>query len=237
MMKHNVDTNKAKKQRSEGSSLAIALFLFMVCSLMCAGLLYLANSTSRGVSKSYNYAQNLTFDPPPTPTPTPTPTPPPEPDPAYQTEVDAIDTVYSNLNYSFLNGFLAAEQGISTEYLYEPQNMTYEILSYIHSYYGDNGKVPVTKDAAIGDSISVPFTYVINGTTVKVLVEMTGTNGSQKNNGLRFHTCKMTVSSENPECTYYQVLEYTVNNGKDGKFYFKWSNPGGKKRFTLKNTN
>ena len=230
MMKHNVDTNKAKKQRSEGSSLAIALFFFMVCALMCAGILFLANSTSRGVSKSYNYAQKLDFNLP-SPSPTPIPTATPTPDPAYQAEIAAIDTIYSNLTYTYGNAFIAADDGVATDLKAEPSNITYEILSYIHSYYGDSDKVPVTNN----DSISVPFTYTINGIKVNVLVEMSGTNGSKKNNGLRFRYVKMTVSlADNPDFTYSQVLEYTVTNGQDGKFYFKWSNAGGK-HFTLSN--
>lgn len=50
---------------SEGSSLAIALFFFLLCSLMCAGILFLANSSSRGVSKSL--ANAPVFEKPATP--------------------------------------------------------------------------------------------------------------------------------------------------------------------------
>ena len=233
-MRSSIKIYKITKNKSEGSSLAIALFFFLACSLMCAGMLFLANSSARGVSKSYNYAQANPVVLPPTPTPTLIPSPKPTPDPAYQAEAVAIDTIYSNLNYDFGNAFIAAENGVATDLYNTPSNMTYEILSYIHSYYGDNDKVPVTNNEGI-DSISVPFTYSINGIKVKVLVEMSGTNGSKKNNGLRFDYFKITVSAaDNTAFTYSQELEYTVNNGKDGKFYFKWSGSGGK-HFTINN--
>ncbi len=226
--------SKSLKVGSNGSSLAIALFFFMVCALMCAGLLFLASSTTHGVSKSYSYAESLVFVAPPTPTPTPTTTPTPTPDPAYQAEADAIDTIYSNLYYDFMNACLTADKGETAVIKNTPSNMSYEILSYIHSFYGDNGKVNVTNSNGV-ESISVPFTYEINGINVQALVEMSGTNGSKKNNGLRFSYIKITVSTPDiPECTYSPVFEYTVNNGKDGKLYFTWSGNGGK-HFDLKN--
>ena len=76
-------------------------------------------------------------------------------------------------------------------------------LSYIHSFYGDNGKVNVTNSNGIV-SISVPFTYEINGINVQALVEMSGTNGSKKNNGLRFHYLKITVRT--PDIHWVYIL-------------------------------
>ena len=111
-MNRNIKINDDSKKRCEGSSLAIALFFCMVCSLLCASILYLANSTTRSVSRSYNYAQNLTFVAPPTPVPTEPPTPTPTPGPEYEAEVAAIDTVFSNLNYDFLNACIAADKGM-----------------------------------------------------------------------------------------------------------------------------
>ena len=231
-MNSSLKMNKRKKLGSKGSSLVIALIFFMVCALLCASVLYLSNSTNRGVSKSLSIAETETFVPPPTPTPRPTPTPTPTPDPVYEAETAAIDIIYANLNYSFYNACLDADKSITTSFYNNPQNMTYEILSYVHSNYS-NAKVPVSTDN--DGTISVLFTYQINSIPVEVLFEMSGTNGSKPNNGLRFHYLKITVRvPESTGCTYSQVVEYTVNNGKDGKFYFRWSGSGGK-HFDLKN--
>ncbi len=225
--------SKVLKMGSNGSSLAIALFFFMVCALMCAGVLFLANSTTRGVSKSYSYAESQVFVAPPTPTPTPTLTPTPTPDPAYPAEVTAIDTVYSKLNYDLINACIAAENGEIANIKNTPSNMTYELLSYIHSFYNKT-EVPVVSSGN-EESFSKLFKYNFNGITVEILFEMDGTKGSKPNGGLRFHYLKITVRvPESTGCTYERVIEYTVNNGKDEKLYFTWSGSGGK-HFELKN--
>jgi hypothetical protein len=96
--KTKIDCNNS----CEGSSLAIALFFFMVCALMCAGILFLANSSTRGVSKVLGTAQDFE-EPEGIPTNSPTSTP----DPQYKKESEAIIFIYDKLNSDY--GILAKE--------------------------------------------------------------------------------------------------------------------------------
>ena len=131
--------NKALNNGSDGSSLAIALFFFMLCALMCAGILYLANSSSYGVLKHFN-ANNITpfVSPEPIPTEDPnlTSSPTPTPDEAHPEEQAAIDLVYNTLEAEFHSAFIEVNNGgeYSINASSNPRSMAYEMISYINSY-------------------------------------------------------------------------------------------------------
>lgn len=252
------DHNKTKLKAnysSEGSSLAIALFFFLLCSLLCAGMLYLANASTHGVSKSLNIAKNQEFTGDPLPDPTGNPTPAPAHDEKYKNDCEAIDIVFNKLNYDYYNAFVTAEGGGQT-YIYgadnqdpywKPQNISYEILSYIHAYIGDTNKVPRNPYG----NVEVSFKINLNGyPPIKVTVLLTGfetsnmTNGGKEANhqGLDFETFTLKVESWNhPDCTYSCELKYPNSNenpAQNGKLYVRWSSgtaPKGK-YFVIKNT-
>jgi len=230
------------KSRNEGSSLVIALFFFLLCSLLCAGMLYLAGSSMRGVSKSVEIAQSQ-IPPNPNDIPTPTPLPPttltPTPNPEFQAEVAAIDLVYDTLYYDFHNAFVAAEAG-GEYYVYKKSNpnLSYAVLSYIHAYYNNNKSTADYPDQMVyvdasGDMIAKTFIVTANGIDVKVVIDMDGTNGSKANGnlsknqnwGLEFQTFKITVSAvDGSECGYKRTFEYTVPD--NNKFYIRWVEKG-----------
>jgi len=247
-------TDFNKNRNSEGSSLAIALFFFLLCSLMCAGMLYLANSSARGVSKSLSIAQNQpplpTITPKPTDSPDPTPTP--EIDENYPEDSVAIQMIFNKLYYDYYGGFLAAENG---EYTYilgdnnkdstnQPQNLSYEILSYIHAYIGDTNKVKRSSDNLT--AYRVFEIKLENMPTVKVTVSLTGYEGSRMTNGgsegnhegLNFKTFSVTVESkDHPDCSVVKSFTYTAPG--DGFLYIRWSDgkgtDKGSKYFVIKN--
>ena len=242
--------NECSRNRSEGSSLAIALFFFLVCSLLCAGVLYLANSSTSWISKNYNYAKEQTYSAGPLPEPTTTtePTPPPEHDSKYKNDCEAIDLVFDKLNYDFYRGFVSADGG-TNYYIYgadnkdpitAPQNLSYEILSYIHAKIGNPTLVPRNADG----NVEVSFKVSLNGyPPIKITVLITGFETSNMENkgkesnhtGLDFDSFTITVASLNhPDCTYKKQLNYSV---QEGKLYIRWSSgTNNGKYFVIKNT-
>lgn len=249
MIKLNKPNNNINKNSNDGSSLAIALFFFLLCSLLCAGMLYLANASARGVSKSLSIAQNQEFIAPPLPTGSPEPTP--EIDPNYPEDSVAIQMIYNKLYYDYYGAFLAAENG---EYTYilgdnnkdstnKPQNLSYEILSYIHAYLGDKNKVLRSDDGSVAYRV---FTVTLQGLPpVKITVSLTGyetsrmTNGGSEANheGLNFETFTVKVESANhSDCTVVKEFTYTAQNGM---LYIRWSDGKGTnygKYFVIKNS-
>ncbi len=237
-------TNKKLLNSSDGSSLAIALFFFMVCALMCAGIIFLANSTTRGVSKSLSVAKNQTYV---EPSGMPTLTPSPPPLEGYVDESNAIDYVYDVLYYDYYYSMLTVENGGQLTIKKSPKNIPYEIFSYIndniykkmdnpndHQNNQDDFDHPVIPDAE--GNLTVDFTITVNDMSpVKVTVDMTGIQSTTNHGndvrvyGIKFKTLKMTVESavEGTGCSYVRYFEYVVPDGenyviqnvKDGSSY------------------
>lgn len=251
MIKYLNKTNKNMKNGSEGSSLAIALVFFLMCSLICAGILYVANSSLFGVSKGFNSKDVDTWtDPAAIPTIDPSITAMPTPDPDYPEESAAINLIYNTLQYDFAQGVAAAESG-GEYYVYWTKNhgyLTYEILSYIHGYYkysqagnyvavDENGNVSETFIVTVSD---------LSDTPVKVVVDFYGTQGSKANGsvnekkGLNFSGFQITVSavdgSSCPIVKKYPETPYEVPGG--GQFYIRWKGASGSipKLFVFKST-
>lgn len=235
-MRFSKSKNIVFKNSSDGSSLAIALFFFLACSLICASILLLSGSSLRGVSKSTELIPE-SFPSNPDDIPTPPPTEPTEPTviPAeYEDDVAAIDTIYATLCSDYYNAFTTAENGSTAEILKNPDNPkvnpskpvnpSYEILSYIHSNYSSL-KIMVGNDEMINET----FTYTVSGVVVYAEVEMASTKGSKNNNGLQFNYFKLTVKSSDPECPYDQVYEYSAVENK--KVYVKFNGANSTRRF------
>ena len=232
-MRHDTGRHSAIKTRSEGSSLAIALFFFLACSLICASILLLSGSSLRGVSKSTELIPE-SFPSNPDDIPTPPPTEPTVIPAEYEDDVTAIDTIYATLCSDYYNAFTTAENGSTAEILKNPDNPkvnpskpvnpSYEILSYIHSNYSSL-KITVGNDEMINET----FTYTVSGVVVYAEVEMASTKGSENNNGLQFNYFKLTVKSSDPECPYDQVYEYSAVENK--KVYVKFNGANSTKRF------
>ncbi len=89
-MVKKMNRTRRKTRGSEGSSLAIALFFFLLCSLMCAGMLYLANTSSRSVSQSLNKFQEFVE-----------PETPPVIGPSGNLAKDAVQIVYDSIKSDF----------------------------------------------------------------------------------------------------------------------------------------
>ncbi len=137
---------------SEGSSLAIALFFFLLCSLMCAGILFLANSSSRGVSKSL--ANAPVFEKPATP-------PAGTIQPGMTNEELAVQIVYNEL-YDELETIFTNINNKKTTVLTEDDNpIIYSIFEdlLIHS-----GSSPRTYTVTTGDT-SLPSVTIIVDTS------------------------------------------------------------------------
>ena len=217
-MRFNECEHSEIKTRSDGSSLAIALFFFLACSLICASILLLSGSSLRGASKSAELIPE-SFPNKPDDIPIPSPTEPTEIPSEYEDDVAAIDTIYSTLSNDYYNAFITAENGAKAVLLKnpknpkvdpsEPVNPSYELLYYI--YYNYNKlRVKVDGDEMIDET----FTFTFSETTVYAEVEMTGTIKSKSNKGLQFKTFKLTVKSSDPECPYDQVYEYSAVEDK-----------------------
>ena len=249
MMKVLIKNRIDSKADNEGSSLAIALVFFLLCSLMCAGILYLANSSSRGVSKSLDTYKP--FDRPEITQAVATPTH----DPAHEKECQAVDMVFNYLVYDFDTAFKAAENGENTRIYRDPEkptsgnklkNLTYEILSYVHAYYDNNKGNNLYVEVINGEMQPKEFTVTVKdlpgNPKVKVIFDLDGTQGSACNGeilnnnpnknvyrGLNFQVVKITVKClESSGCTYERSYEYTVPNADQGaQFYIRWSQNGG----------
>lgn len=236
--------NKVLKNGDEGSSLAIALFFFMLCALMCAGILYLANSSSYGVLKHFN-ANNITpfVSPEPIPTEDPnlTSSPTPTPDEAHPEEQAAIDLVYNTLEAEFHSAFIEVNNGgeYSIYASSNPRSLAYEMISFINSYIdreykekdGNTYYVPVDENKDM-----LPFTYIVtvNGIDVKVVFDLDGTKDSLANNYLYFTAINITVSAvDGSECKYVRTYTDTVQGS--GKFKLVWAGASGStpKRFKI----
>ena len=219
------DANKTKNMTpgGEGSSLAIALFFFLICSLMCAGVLYLASSSSRGVSKSISVAdKNLTDQSFPALTSTP---PPLE---GYEEECEAINIVYEQLYYDFYYSLTTIEKDGSVTYKKtvapDPENLSYEIINYINNYYGKTGKRGEEVKPDENGILTMDYTVTVSGKPpVKVEISLIGAQSSSKNN-LVFESIVVTISTgvEGSECSYKPVIEYSVPAGK--QYHIRYSN-------------
>ena len=246
MIRRYKGNNKVLKNSDEGSSLAIALFFFMLCALMCAGILYLANSSSYGVLKHFN-ANNITpfVSPEPIPTedPTLTSTPTPTPDEAHPEEQAAIDLVYNTLKAEFQSAFIEVNNG--GEYCINassnPRSMAYEMISYINSYInrgnfkekdGNYYSIPLEAD---GDMAPLTYEVTVNGIKVNVEFDLDGTQESVANTALYFTGINIRITSamENTTCTYEQIYTDTVQGS--GKFKLVWVGASGStpKRFKI----
>ena len=232
--KTKIDCNNS----CEGSSLVIALFFFMVCALMCAGILFLANSTTSGVSKSLAIAKAQDFEEPegiPTSTPTSTP------DPQHKQESEAIIFVTDKLNYDYGDITKATiDNGgeVTIAKSQNPENLSYEIFSYINNYYNDWFKskpgYPVIPDE--DGNLSLCFTVTVKDmkpvkvlVTMKVVEKYIETYGpptlfpvknktvfpdkNQKINGISFTYLKMTVFSDVEGCDYRREVELIPPEG------------------------
>lgn len=236
-MKDCINVNQNMKPGNEGSSLVIALFFFMLCALICAGILYVANSSIFGVSKHFNAeAVPDEYVGPPIPTIDPSITGMPTPDPDYPEESAVINLVFNTLQYDFASGMVAAESGGEYDVYWVKNHgyLTYEILSYIHGYY---------KNSQAGNYVAVDeynnvhetFIVTVSDIPVEVVVDFYGTQGSSANGsadskkGLNFQGVKITVSSavEGTTCPITKTYEYTVPNG--GQFYIRWRGASGGK--------
>lgn len=218
-MRKNIRIKANINPNDEGSSLAIALFFFLLCSLICAGIIYLANTSSIGsASKSLASLQQdpFPYDPDSIPVPSITPTD----TPAYDPDAEAVAAVCSIFKQVYGEAFVAAESGEETKIFKGPENIPYEILSYLHFYYG-------WAEAPVLDGNLEPKTFQVTlqgRPTVNVIVEMTGTEGSVRDGrlsaktGLEFKTIKITVVSvNNPSCQ--EIFEYAVPG--EGKCYIR----------------
>ncbi|MCR5616314.1 MAG: hypothetical protein K6F45_09140 [Saccharofermentans sp.] len=243
-MRRNLRKKTHLKLGSEGSSLAIALFFFMLCSLICAGILTVANSSIVSVSKNFDPDDVQEFTPESSASHQ-------DIDPTFQNEVDAIDYVCDFLEYDFSNAFYTVENGGEYSFLQtqKPRNLTYEILSYIHAYYNNkvvkNGN---TYFVGVDENYNVSETFIvtISGTPVKLVVCFEGTQGSKANGelgkknkdyGLDFKKFTITVSAvDGSQCTYVRTYSYTVPDNQ--QFYIRWANKknGIPMRFVVKGT-
>lgn len=225
------------EKNSEGSSLVIALFFFMVCALLCAGILFLARSTTRGVSNTLAKAQDF-VEPEGVPTITLIPSPTPSEGDS-EDEVKAINSVYDKLYYDYYYSMTAVQNG--GQYIIQrsknPKDISYEIFSYIndniykkmdnpsdHVNNQDDFNYPILPDEF--GNLDADFIITLEGMPpVKVIVSMTGiqpTKAGQYGNdvrksGIDFNTLKMTVVTavEGSTCTYMREFEYVVpDNGK-----------------------
>ena len=252
-MKNYIKAKIDMKTGSEGSSLAIALFFFMLCALICAGILFVANSSIFGVSKNFNADDIPEFT---EPAPIPTPNPTPEIDPAYQAESEAINYVYDTLAYEFDGMFNAVPYGVDYSILHAKNHgsLSYEIMSYVNAYFGvvyresgnkylqlsektDSDIYFVDVDAT-GEMQPKEFKITVSGIDLKVVIDLDGTATSKYNTILKFNKVyfKVSVWDESSGCTY--VREYS-NSYDDGLFYLKWVGAGSglPKRFVIKNHN
>ena len=223
-----VRKNKDSNIGSDGSSLAIALFFFMVCALLCAGILFLANSTTRGVSKSLSIAQNPSPIPSPPPILTSTPTPTPTPELGYENQAAAIDLVYNKLYYDYYYSMTTVENGGQVtikKKLYSnspkpnPENLSYEIFSYINFVMGSKGGHDsiFNRDVKIDDAgfLSTDFVVTVKDLPpVRIVVTLSGADYPSKDN-LLFQSIKMEFSAaDDSGCTYTPSFEYSVPDGK-----------------------
>lgn len=250
MKKIGYKDRKCSKPGSEGSSLAISLFFFMLCSLICAGILFVANSSIFGVSKNFNAKDVPEFtEPAPIPTPNPTPF-----DPAYPDESAAINYVYDTLAYEFDGLFNTVPGGgeYSVLHVKDHGSLSYEVISYINAYLGmvyrgnnylslseknDSDIYFVDVDAS-GDMLPKEFKITVSGVDVKLVIDLDGTSGSTYNKILKFNRVyfKVSIWDESSGCTYVREYDRSYD---EGLFYLKWVGAGSglPKRFVIKNKN
>ena len=238
-MKDYINSKKNIKPGNEGSSLAIALFFFMLCALICAGILYVANSSIFGISKNFNADNVIPYV---SPAPLPDPTPTPELDENHMEESLAIKLVYDTLSYDLNVACKEAEIGGEGKILasQNPRNITYEMISFINSYINNKKKesdgqtyfVPV--DNSSKEMLPLEYTVTINDIPVKVVFDFDGTAPETKANSiLAFNAINITISSgvEGSDCKYIRTSTYEVPG--DGKLFIRWAN--NPKRFLVKN--
>ena len=142
---------------SEGSSLAIALFFFLLCSLMCAGILFLANSSGRGVSKSL--ANAPVFEKPATP-------PAGTIQPGMTNDELAVQIVYDALNadISYITENMNNWETASINSTDNP--LLYSIITKAFSYFSHKNAVNRSYTVTIDDTTTTDDTTL--STTVKV---------------------------------------------------------------------
>ena len=205
---------------SDGSSLAIALFFFMLCSLMCAGFIYLANSSTR-TSAQLNSIQPYVA--PPLPTPSVTPEPTPEIDPNYADACEAVNFMFDYLCSDYDAAFAIVESGGTYQIIKKanPENLSYEILSYYNFKFGTND-VPIQNDNGIEYVERTYKVTVANKPAVQVTFMLYDTYGSQGNMGtkpsdknfkgcLQFKSLTITVKSDVSGCDYVRTKTYSLN--------------------------
>jgi len=262
-MKDYINANQKMKSANEGSSLAIALFFFMMCALICAGILYVANSSIFGVSKNFNADDVQEFVAPPTPTSDPALEPTPTLDPSNVKESKAIKYVYDTLAYEYDELFNTVSSGGTYNILWTKDHgsLSYEIMSYVNGYFGRVYRTSGNKylelsekiDSDIyfvdvdgtGDMLPKEFIVSVSGYDVKVVFDLDGTQdtpiGNQRSkdndkyNYLKFNTVKFTVSAvDGSGCSYVREYNKTYS---DGYFYLKWAAKNGStpKRFEVRN--
>lgn len=203
-----IDKKMVITKDNEGSSLVIALIFFMLCSLVCAGFIYMANSSTVSATKlsSIQY---------PTPAPIPSPEPTPPLEAGYEEECISVNFVFDALCNDFNQAFEAADKGGQYQIIKRsnPENLTYEVLSYYNYNYG-NSNVPIT--TAEDGSQMATRTYKVtvkNMKPVNVTITMTGMDGSTGN---------AEVDSSKPKykgCLYLKSLTITVTSTAAGCSY------------------
>ena len=231
---------------SEGSSLAIALIFFLVCSIICAGIIALANSSVSSAAKNYDAdTVETSYDGPPIPDPV---DPVPTPDPLYPEESAAVTAVYNILYADFNDVYTAVENGEVKQINKSPSTITYEMFSFINFYYkntvqgADPNKVfqPTTDPdhPEYGEIIVRDFTVKLAGQKdVKVTITLTNTDDSIGNavgdsveGCMQFKTVIITIQSLNTNCTYKRTFTFDFSDkcyfknyaGGSSKYYFKF---------------
>lgn len=194
---------------SEGSSLAIALFFFLLCSLMCAGILFLANSSGRGVSKSL--ANAPVFEKPSTP-------PAGTIQPGMTNEELAVQIVYNELNDDFSTIFTNLDNKKNTEISEEDNFLTYSIF---YDLLYSNGGSTRSYTVNLGDP-GLP------DVTVTVSVEGFSKSNGSSNQSFDFKSFSITVSSRDSsrdsemsfkyeeKSTYHAYFSDDFEIGKNG---------------------
>ena len=247
-MKINKRKNKVLLRGSEGSSLAIALIFFLVCSIICAGIIALANSSVNSAAKNYDAdTVETSYNGAPIPDPV---DPVPTPDPLYPEESAAVTAVY-NILYADLNDvYNTVESGKTKTINKSPSTITYEIFSFINCYF-ENTKPNMNQQKVYwrttdpdhpeyGDIIKRDFTITLAGQKpVKVTIILTDVDGSvgdavgNNNPGcMQFKSVLITIESKNTACTYKRTITFEFTD----KCYFKsYSGGTGGYHFEFKN--
>ena len=244
----NKRKNKALLQGNDGSSLAIALVFFLLCSIICASIIALANSSVSSVAKNYDAdTVETSYNGAPIPDPTESV---PTPDPLYPDDSAAVTAIY-NILYADLNDiYNTVEKGDVKAINKSPTTITYEIFSYINFYF-ENTKQGVDQNKVFyhttdpdhpeyGEIIVRDFTITLTGQTpVKVTLIFTNTDGSigdavgdSKPGCMQFKTVMITIESTNTACKYKRYITFEFSD----KCYFKsYSGGSGGYHFNYQN--